>query len=453
MKVDMSTVTKIKKGLNINMIGEAEKTIKDLVTDQFAIKPTDFIGVFPKLKVNEGDTVKAGSPLFIDKYRDNIVFTSPVSGKVKEIKRGPKRILLEVKIEADGKNEAIDFKAENPAKLNREEVIKKLLDSGVWPMIRQRPYSVIANPNDKPKSIFISTFDTAPLAPDNDLIVHGNGEAFQAGIDALSKLTDGKIHLNVDANATHSKVFTNSKGVQINQFAGPHPAGNVGVQINKIDPINKGDVVWYCYPQDVLAIGRLFLTGKFDATRVVAITGSEIKKPAYVKTKIGAAVEALVKDNTTDVFKRLISGNVLTGTKVELDGYLSFYHTQLTAIPEGNYHEMFGWALPGFDKFSLSRSFPSFLFKNKKYKLDTNYHGGERALVMTGIYEKVFPFDIYPMQLLKAIIVEDIDLMENLGIYEVDEEDFALCEVVDTSKTNMQVIVRKGLDLMRKEMS
>lgn len=453
MKVDMSTVTKIKKGLNINMIGEAEKTIKDLVTDQFAIKPTDFIGVFPKLKVNEGDSVQAGSPLFIDKYRDNIVFTSPVSGKVKEIKRGPKRILLEVKIEADGKNEAIDFKAESPAKLKREEVIKKLLDSGVWPMIRQRPYSVIANPNDQPKSIFISTFDTAPLAPDNDLIVHGNGEAFQAGIDALAKLTNGKIHLNVDANATHSKVFTNSKGVQINQFSGPHPAGNVGVQINKIDPINKGDVVWYCYPQDVLTIGRLFLTGKYDATRVVAITGSEIKKPAYVKTKIGAAVEALVKDNTTDVFKRLISGNVLTGTKVELDGYLSFYHTQLTAIPEGNYHEMFGWALPGFDKFSLSRSFPSFLFKNKKYKLDTNYHGGERALVMTGIYEKVFPFDIYPLQLLKAIIVEDIDLMENLGIYEVDEEDFALCEVVDTSKTNMQEIVRKGLDLMRKEMS
>lgn len=453
MKVDMSTVTKIKKGLNINMIGEAEKTIKDLVTNQFAIKPTDFIGVFPKLRVNEGDSVMAGSPLFIDKYRENIVFTSPVSGRVKEIKRGPKRVLLEVKIEADGKDEAIDFKAENPAKLKREEVIQKLLNSGVWPMIRQRPYSVIANPNDKPKSIFISTFDTSPLAPDNDLIVHGNGEAFQAGIDALSKLTDGKIHLNVDANATQSKVFTNSKGVQINQFSGPHPAGNVGVQINKIDPINKGEIVWYCYPQDVLAIGRLFLTGRFDATRIVAITGSEIKKPAYVKTKIGAAIESLVQSNTSDIDKRFISGNVLTGTKVELGGYMSFYHTQLTAIPEGNYFEMFGWALPGFDKFSISRSFPTFLFKNKKYKLDTNYHGGERALVMTGMYEKVFPFDIYPMQLLKAIMVEDIDLMENLGIYEIDEEDFALCEVIDTSKTNMQEIVRKGLDLMRKEMS
>jgi len=453
MKVDMSTVTKIKKGLNINLIGEAEKTIKDLVTNQFAIKPTDFIGVFPKLHVNEGDSVKAGSPLFVDKYRDNILFTSPVSGKVKEIKRGAKRILLEVKIEADGKDEAIDFGAEKPASLSREAIVKKMLDSGIWPLIRQRPYSVIANPNDKPKSIFISTFDTSPLAPDNDLIVHGNGEAFQAGLDALAKLTEGKIHLNVDANATHSKVFMNSKGVQINQFSGPHPAGNVGVQINKLEPINKGDIIWYLYPQDVLTIGRLFLTGKFDATRVIAMTGSEVTRPAYFKTKFGAAIEAFAKGNVSEVEKRFISGNVLTGQKVDLASYMSFYHTQLTVIPEGNYHELFGWALPGFDKFSLSRSFPGFLFKNKKYKLDTNYHGGERALVMTGIYEKVFPFDIYPMQLLKAIMVEDIDLMENLGIYEVDEEDFALCEVVDTSKTNMQVIVRKGLDLMRKEMS
>jgi Na+-transporting NADH:ubiquinone oxidoreductase subunit A len=453
MKVDMSTVTKIKKGLDIKLIGEAEKTIKDLVTDQFAIKPTDFIGVFPKMLVKEGDTVKAGTPVFKDKYRDNIVFTSQVSGKIKEIKRGAKRVLLEIKIEADGKNEAIDFKAEDPNTLNREKVIQKLLDSGVWPFIRQRPYSVIANPADKPKAIFISTFDTAPLAPDNDLIVHGHGDEFQTGLDALSKLTEGKIHLNIDANATHSKVFTNSKGVQINQFAGPHPAGNVGVQINKIDPINKGEIVWYLYPQDVLTIGRLFSSGKYDATRILALTGSEVLRPAYFKTLIGAAIEPLVKGNVTDIEKRYISGNVLTGTQIDLDSYMSFYHSQATIIPEGNYYELFGWALPGFNKFSVSRSYPSFLFKNKKYRLDTNYHGGERAFVMTGEFEKVFPFDIYPLQLIKAIMVEDIDLMENLGIYEVDEEDFALCEVIDTSKTNIQEIVRKGLDLMRKEMS
>jgi Na+-transporting NADH:ubiquinone oxidoreductase subunit A len=449
----MSNVIKIKKGLNINLIGEAEKTIKELSTDQFAIKPTDFIGVFPKLLVKEGDVVQAGSPLFMDKYRDNILFSSPVSGKVREIKRGAKRVLLEVRIESDGKAVAVDFGSADPLKMKREEVLEKLLKSGVWPFIRQRPYSVIANPSDKPKSIFISTFDTSPLAPDNDLIIHGQGDAFQMGIDVLSTLTKGKVHLNIDANVTQSKVFTNSKGVQINKFSGPHPAGNVGVQINKIDPINKGEVVWYLYPQDVVIIGKLFLTGRYDATRVVALTGSEVLKPTYYKTKVGVNLESLVKNNLTALEKRFISGNVLTGTKIELDGYVSFYSTQVTVIKEGNYHEFLGWALPGFDKFSFSRSFPSFLFKNKKHSMDTNLHGGHRALVMTGHFEKVFPFDIYPMQLLKAIMVEDIDLMENLGIYEVDEEDFALCEVIDTSKTNIQELVRKGLDLMRKEMS
>lgn len=449
----MSNVIKIKKGLNINLVGEAEKTIKELSTDQFAIKPTDFIGVFPKILVKEGDSVKAGSPLFIDKNRENILFTSPVSGRIHEIKRGPKRILLEVKIEADGKNEAIDFGAANPLMLSREEVIEKLIQSGVWPFIRQRPYSVIANPMQTPKSIFISTFDTSPLAPDNDLIVHGNGAAFQMGLDALSRLTAGTVHLNIDSNATHSKVFTNSQRVQINQFSGPHPAGNVGVQISRLDPINKGEIVWYLYPQDVLTIGRLFLTGNFDATRIVAVTGSEVLKPAYYKTKLGVKVENLVKDNRKTGKKRYISGNVLTGIKVELDGYLGFYNNQLTVIPEGDHHEFLGWLMPGLNKFSFSRTFPAFLMKQKKYRLDTNLHGGERAFVMTGKLEKVFPFDIYPLQLIKAIMVEDIDMMENLGIYEVDDEDFALCEVIDTSKTNIQEVVRKGLDLMRKEMS
>ncbi len=449
----MTTVTKIKKGLNINLIGEAEKTITGLKTNQFAIKPVDFNGVFPKMLVKEGDPVKAGTPLFFDKYRDYIQFTSPVSGTIKEIKRGPKRLLLEVKIESDEKQEMIDFGAADPKGLDREAIILKLRESGVWPFIRQRPYSVIANPKDEPKAIFISAFDSAPLAPDNDLIVHGHGDEFQTGLDALAKLTPGKVHLNINADTTHSKVFTNSKGVQINAFSGPHPAGNVGIQINKIDPINKGETVWYLYPQDVMMIGRLFKTGNFDATRVIALTGSEVLNPKYYKTYIGASIESLVKDNVSSVKKRYISGNVLTGDKVALDGYLGAYPTQLTIIPEGDYYEFFGWALPGLNKFSMSKAFPAWLFKNRKYKLDTNMHGGPRAFVMTGQYEKVFPMDIYPMQLIKAIMVEDIDLMEQLGIYEVDEEDFALCEVVDTSKTNIQEIVRKGIDLMRKEMS
>lgn len=449
----MSNVIKIKKGLNINLIGEAEKNLKELSTDQYAIKPIDFIGVFPKMLVKEGEAVQAGTPIFVDKYRENIIFCSPVSGVIKEIKRGPKRMLLEVKITADGKDEAIDFGAENPKKLTREAVIDKLLKSGIWPFIRQRPYSVIANPDDTPKAIFISAFDTAPLAPDIDFVVNGNNKDFQTGIDALSMLTKGNIHLNLDAGVAHSSVFTNAKGVVINQFSGPHPTGNVGVQISRIDPINKGDIVWYLYPQDVLTIGRLFSKGIVDASRIIALTGSEVLQPAYYKTKIGVNIEALIYNNTTDVNKRLISGNVLTGDKLELDGYVGFYHTQVTVIPEGDYYEFLGWGLPGFKKFSVSRTFPAFMFKNRKYRLDTNYHGGLRAYVMTGEFEKVFPFDIYPLQLIKAILIEDIDLMENLGIYEVDEEDFALCEVVDTSKTEIQSIVRKGLDLMRKEMS
>ncbi|MCK9290433.1 MAG: Na(+)-translocating NADH-quinone reductase subunit A [Bacteroidales bacterium] len=449
----MSNVIKIKKGLNINLIGEAEKNLKELSTDQYAIKPIDFIGVFPKMLVKEGEAVQAGTPIFVDKYRENIIFCSPVSGVIKEIKRGPKRMLLEVKITADGKDEAIDFGAENPKKLTREAVIDKLLKSGIWPFIRQRPYSVIANPDDTPKAIFISAFDTAPLAPDIDFVVNGNNKDFQTGIDALSILTKGNIHLNLDAGVAHSSVFTNAKGVVINQFSGPHPTGNVGVQISRIDPINKGDIVWYLYPQDVLTIGRLFSKGIVDASRIIALTGSEVLQPAYYKTKIGVNIEALIYNNTTDVNKRLISGNVLTGDKLELDGYVGFYHTQVTVIPEGDYYEFLGWGLPGFKKFSVSRTFPAFMFKNRKYRLDTNYHGGLRAYVMTGEFEKVFPFDIYPLQLIKAILIEDIDLMENLGIYEVDEEDFALCEVVDTSKTEIQSIVRKGLDLMRKEMS
>ncbi len=449
----MSTDYTIKKGLDIKLLGDAEKTVVDLSAQFFAIKPTDFIGCFPKMLVKEGDEVKAGSPLFFDKYRENILFTSPVSGKVSGIRRGAKRKLLEVIIASDGKNESLDFGAADPAKTERQAIREKLLKSGLWAFIRQRPYAVIAHPEDEPKAIFVSAFDTSPLAPDLDLMVHGKGEAFQAGLDVLAKLTDGKVFLNIHSENTKSKVFLNAKNVEINRFRGPHPSGNVSVHISRLSPINKGDVVWYIHPQDILAIGRLFLTGKHDTTRLVALTGSEVKKRRYFKTLLGASITNMVKDNVESGTLRYISGNVLTGDKIEKTGFTGFYHSQVTVIPEGNYYEFFGWALPGFGKFSISRTYPSFLFPNKKYRLDTNLHGGERAYVMTGMFEKVFPFDIYPLQLIKAILVEDIDLMENLGIYEIDAEDFALCEVIDTSKTEIQKIVRNGLELMRKEMS
>ncbi len=449
----MSTVFTIKKGLDIKLIGEAEKTVVDLDSPLFAIKPTDFIGCFPKVVVKEGDKVKAGSPLFFDKYRDDIYFTSPVSGTVSSIRRGAKRKLLEVIVEPDGKWESLDFGPADPAKTDRETIIEKLLKSGLWPMLRQRPYSVVAQPKEEPKAIFVPAFDSSPLAPDFDLMVHGKGEEFQAGLDVLARLTSGKVYLNIHDENTRSKVFLNAKNVEINRFRGPHPAGNVSVHISRISPINKGEVVWYIYPQDILAIGRLFLTGKHDTTRLIALTGSEVKKRRYFKTRQGATITNMVKDNVEVGTLRYISGNVLTGDKIDKAGFTGFYHSQVTVIPEGNYYEFLGWALPGFGKFSISRTFPAFLFPNKKYRLDTNMHGGERAYVMTGMYEKVFPFDIYPLQLIKAILVEDIDLMENLGIYEIDAEDFALCEVIDTSKTEIQKIIRNGLELMRKEMS
>ena len=453
MYYDMSEVIKIKKGLTIKLVGEAEKTVLEIIPKSCAIKPTDFIGVFPKLLIQEGDTVKAGSPLFFDKYREQIQFTSPISGTVRELRRGEKRVLLEIIIESDGKDTSVEFGKADPNKLTREEVIEKMLVSGVWPMIRQRPYSIIADPAVKPKAIFIAGFDTAPLAPDYDLVVHGNGEAFQAGIDALVKLTEGKVHLNISSEGTASGVFTNCKGVQLNKFSGKHPAGNVGTQIAFLNPINKGDTVWYLRPQEVLHIGRLFLNGKVDATQLVALTGSEIKRPHYIKTKIGSSIAEMVKDNLACDDVRFISGNPLTGNKIAKTGYLGFYDSQVSVIPEGDHFEFLGWALPGMEKFSFSRSFFSWLKPGKKYRLDTNFNGGERAFVMTGFFEKVFGWDIYPLQLIKAIMIEDIDLMEKLGIYEVDEEDFALCEFIDTSKTEIQAIVRKGLDLMRKEMS
>lgn len=449
----MNKVVKIKKGLDIPLLGAAEKILKELPSDHYAVKPTDFIAVFPKVLVKEGDAIQAGSPLFFNKYNEKVLFTSPVSGKVIEIRRGDKRVLEEIRIEADGKYSQLSFGIADPKDLSRQEIVDKLIKSGVWPCLRQRPYSVIADPETTPKAIHISAFDTAPLAPDYDFIVHGKGELFQTGLDALAKLTNGKVHLNVHTKLTTSKVFLNSKNVQINSFAGPHPSGNVSVHIANVDPINKGDIVWYLYPQDVLTIGRLFQQGVFDASVIIPLTGSEVEKPIYYKTYRGVSAKSMIHGNLKEGPVRIISGNVLTGDKIMSTSYLGFYHNQFTIVPEGNYYELFGWALPGFGKYSFSRTFFSWLTKSRKYRLDTNLHGGERAFVMTGKYEQVMPLDILPMQLVKACMIQDIDLMEGLGIYEVDEEDFALCEFIDTSKTEMQSIIRKGLNLMRKETS
>lgn len=448
----MPKTIKLSRGLDIRLKGEAEKTIKEISPRLFALKPTDFIGAFPRLQVKEGDQVKAGSPVFIDKYRDNIIFTSPTSGTITEIKRGDKRLLLEIRIEADGKDEFIDFGASSPAALTNEELISKLLTSGIWPVIKQRPYGVVANPDVKPKAIHISAFDTAPLAPDYDFIIQGKGKDFQTGIDVLARLSDNKVNLNV-STATKAAEFLQCKNATITTFSGPHPAGNPGIQIHHINPINKGEVVWVVGVQEVITIGRLFNQGRYNPEVIVALAGSEVLKTAYYKTKRCASVYEMLKGNISEGNDRFISGNVLTGTRIRPDNYLNFYDSMVTVIPEGDHHEFLGWALPGVNKFSISRSFITWLRPKHNYVLDSNKNGGERAYVMTGLYERVLPMDIYPMQLIKAILVEDIDLMENLGIYEVEPEDFALCEFVDVSKSEIQTIIRHGLELMRKEMS
>ncbi len=451
----MSKRIKIKKGLDIKLFGEAERaTANVFYSATHAVKPPDFMGFapIPKLLIAEGDEVKAGTPLFYDKKSPEILVTAPVSGRIKSVKRGAKRSVSEVIIEADREISYIDYGSANPNELTRDEVELKLLKSGVWAFIRQRPYNIIACPEFRPKAIFISAFDTSPLAPDYDYIVHGKGDVFQTGLDALRKLIDGKVHLNIPESEAVSDVFRNARDVQINTFTGPHPAGNVGIQIHHVDPINKGDIVWYLNPQDVLTIGHLFAHGKYDATRYIALTGSEVKSPKYFKTFVGANIQNMIDNNLLSQNCRYISGNVLTGRKIEQDGHIGYYDCQVSVIPEGDYYEFMGWAMPGFNKMSVSRSFPAFLFPNRKYKLDTNYHGEERAYVVSGQYEKVLPMDILPVFLIKAILTKNIDKMEQLGIYEVCEEDFALCEFVCTSKIEVQKIIREGLDLIRKEM-
>jgi len=445
---------KISKGANIKMKGVADRVYANVLNSQFyAIKPSDFHLLIPKMVVKVGDVVKAGDDLFYDKNNELIKFTSPVSGIVHDIVRGSKRKIMEVVIEADVEITYRDFKKRDLPSLTKDVIISDLLASGLWPLIRQRPFGTIANPNDHPKSIFISAFDSSPLAPDNDFIFHGDKDLFQLGVDIVSQLSDGTTHLNLDGNSNSANVFSNAKGVQINHIYGPHPSGNIGVQIHYIDPINKGDVVWCLSPQDIVAIARFFRDGKYDASKIIALTGSKVKKPRYYRIIQGMSIGNIIKDNLFQGDKRFISGNVLTGTRIKETGYLGFYDFQISVIPEGNYSEFFGWLLPGFHKYSLSRTFFSWLRNQKEYDLDSNTHGEERAYVVTGQYESYMPIDVFPVHLIKAILIEDIELMENLGIYEVDPEDFALCEYACTSKVPVQSIIRRGLDLIKKECS
>lgn len=447
----MSKDIRIKKGLDIKLIGEADKQLaKAIKSNTYAINPDDFHGVIPKIVAKVGTEVKAGSPLFYSKTNDQILFNSPVSGEVVEIVRGAKRKILSFKLLADKEQQYKDYGVKNVASMSGDEVKSHLLQAGCWPFIKQRPYDILANPNVAPKAIFVSGYNSAPLASDLDFVLAGKEEELNAAITALSKLTNGKVHVSVNNSTSPLAKVENA---EIHTLSGPHPIGNVSTQISQVDPINKGEIVWTVGAQDLVIIGELLLTGKYNATRKIAVVGSSIKSPKYYETKIGAELSTFVYDagvNGDNV--RMINGDVLSGTTIAPDGHLSSTAGTFTVIPEGNDYEFFGWNKPIFNKISYSRALTfSWLFPKKKYDLNTNTNGEHRAFVVTGNYEEVFPLDIYPMQLLKAFSYNDLDEMEKLGAYEVAPEDFALTEFVCVSKQNHQELVREGLDVMYKE--
>jgi len=447
----MSKDIKIKKGLTIRLKGEADKTLSNAPRSRtFAIRPSDFHLITPKMVIKEGGKVQAGDIIFYSKLNEAIKFASPVSGTLTEIERGAKRVITKITIEGDQQDSFKDFGIINPDSMKPEDMKNHLLASGCWPFIKQRPYDVIANPEVAPKAIFVSGVSTAPLAADLNFALQGKEKEMQAGLTALSKLTEGSVHLAIDPVFSS---FANMKDVVTHQVKGPHPAGNVGTQIAKIDPVNKGEVVWTVAAQDVVIIGELLLTGKFNAERIIALAGSVVKTPKYYKTKIGAEVATFIYDSgLNEENVRIISGDVLTGTHISPKQHLGYYSNTVSVIPEGDDYEFFGWNKPVFNKISTSRALTfSWLFPKKKFALNTNTNGEHRAFVVTGNYEEVFPLDIYPMQILKACMVEDLDAMEALGMYEVAPEDFALTEFVCVSKQPHQQIIRNGLDLMYKE--
>ncbi|MBR6032027.1 MAG: Na(+)-translocating NADH-quinone reductase subunit A [Bacteroidaceae bacterium] len=460
----MAKVIKLRKGLDINLKGKATKetaTVK--CPGEYALVPDDFHGVKPKVVVKEGDAVKAGDALFVDKLHPEVKFVSPVSGTVSLVERGDRRKLLSIRVASPspskgGENgeEARQFTV--PSKETGEAVKALMLESGLFAFLRQRPYDVVANPEDKPKAIFVSAFNSMPLSQDFEYVLQGQEAEFQAGLSALAKMA--KVYLGVSAKQT-VKALTEAKDCEVNIFDGPAPAGNVGVQINHVSPVNKGEVVWTMGAEEVIFLGRLVKTGKVDFTRTIALAGSEVKAPKYYKVKVGQKLTTLLSEKLKENSEksgeagsvRIINGNVMTGLKTTADGFLGAHATEVNVIPEGDHaDEMLGWIMPRFNTFSTHRSYFSWLFgKKKEYVFDARIKGGERHMIMSGEYDKVFPMDIYAGYLVKAIIAGDIDRQEALGIYEVAPEDFAIAEFVDSSKLELQRIVREGLDILRKE--
>lgn len=463
-------VYKITKGLDINIPGIAKKRISEVADAKYyAVKPGDYVGMVPRLLVAEGDRVKAGTPLLEDKQNPGIPYVSPVSGTVSSIVRGEKRALLAVVIESDGRHESLAYPTLDANGSAPEEIRKLMIESGLWTLLRQRPFGIVPSVESKSKAVFVSAFDSTPLPVSQDFIMQSRKEDFQTGVSILARLA-GKVHLSLrrQHGCTPPKgfrkgqkppcpsLFANIDDAEIHYFDGKHPAGLVGTQIAMIDPINKGEQVWTVNPQDVAIIGHLFRTGEYRPERVVGVCGPVVKEPRYVRTTAGAAIRSLGIESTAGNDVRFICGSVLSGTAVGTEDYLCAQCDKVCLLPEGNYYDFMGWLRPNLKKYSFSRTFLSGIlskFKIQKSKLDfdTGMHGSRRPLFVTGEFEKLTPLDIYPMQLIKACIVGDIEQMENLGIYEVEPEDLALCEFADTSKTEIQAVIRNGLEKLRVE--
>ena len=445
----INQIIHLRKGLDIRLKGRAEEQKLQLKSNgKYALVPDDFEGVTPKVVVREGDHVKAGDALFVNKQYPEIRFASPVSGKVIAVERGERRKVLCVKVEADAQQEFVDYGKKDVTKMDGKAVIEALLEAGLFGYINQLPYAVSTNPSVMPKAIFVSALRDKPLACNFEYEVKGQEADFQTGLSALAKIA--KTYLGVGQDS----VLADMKDVEVNAFVGPCPAGNVGVQVNHLDPVNKREVVWTIGdPSVVLFIGRLFNTGKVNLTRTVALCGSEVSKPVHVDMLVGEELSTLLS-NSYDASHhvRIINGNVLTGRQTTKDGFLGAHTSEITVIPEGDdADEMLGWILPRFKQFSVNRSYFSWLCGKKEFEADARIKGGERHMIMSGEYDKVLPMDIYGEYLIKAIITGDIDRQEQLGIYEVSPEDFALAEFVDSSKLELQRIVREGLNILRKE--
>lgn len=450
----MTRVIKIRKGLDIHLKGKSEKVKTGIsLSDEVGLSPLSFPGLTPKVVVKDGDHVKAGEALFVNKRCQSVSFASPVSGIVTSVVRGERRKVLNVILKPDTTQEFVDFGKKNVEALSRQEVIDSLLASGLFGYINQLPYAVSTTPETNPKAIYVSALRDKPLAADFEFELIGNENDFQTGLTALSKIA--KTYLGIGRSQS-SENLRGAKDVEVNIFDGPCPAGNVGVQINNTNPINKGEVVWTVDPTVVIFFGRLFNHGKVDLRRIIAVAGSEVKKPAYAEVVVGQKISSILSNNipADNSHLRIINGNVLTGHKCSIDDFLDAQASEVTVIPEGDdADELLGWIRPRLSQYSTSHSYFSWLTGKKEYALDARIKGGERHMIMSGEYDKVLPMDIYAEYLVKAVIAGDIDKMESLGIYEVSPEDFALPEFVDSSKLPLQSIIRNGLDMLRKENS